>query len=501
MGAVAGILGFGIGAFATDFALSVPPRDRLPRPTLRPFADRQRTRLTLVGAAVSGVASMILGADLAGRRQVQRYRGHTGRVFATAISADGELIASGGDDGMIRLWRRHTGEPVGVLTAHTRRIRGLAFARTGRLLVSGAEDGQVCVWDTERPGLLRAMDTPKVPVWSVAIGCADTLVAATGEDEFVRLYDLRTGRLLDEKAAHRDWVRSVAFASGAPVLASGSGDRTARLWSVGDNRLTPIRTIDAEPARIRCVSLSAQADLVLTAGEDATVRAYAADELVGERHMPAGVDWIRTLAMTLGGEIVAGCEDGALRIWSGPERDQLWVLSSGANTVWSAAFADGAHQALLGRGDGLIEIRDAASASLVRTVPAGNGRVWSLASGGDYVAAACGDGTIRVLSLRDEEWSLALNETEQRTWAVAVNEAGTRVAASSGGGVVRVWELPSGRMLWEREAHSGRVRSIAFDAGGDLLVTGRELFGFGRSRPIPVLASSPTRAAGCVADS
>jgi len=64
VGAVAGILGFGMGAFATDFALSVPPRDRLPRPTLRPFADRQRTRLTLVGAAVSGVASMILGAVL-----------------------------------------------------------------------------------------------------------------------------------------------------------------------------------------------------------------------------------------------------------------------------------------------------------------------------------------------------------------------------------------------------------------------------------------------------
>jgi WD40 repeat protein len=63
-----------------------------------------------------------------------------------------------------RLWRRHTGEPVGVLVARTRRVCGVAFSRTGRLLVSGAEDGQVCLWDTERPVLIRTRGTPKCPV-------------------------------------------------------------------------------------------------------------------------------------------------------------------------------------------------------------------------------------------------------------------------------------------------------------------------------------------------
>lgn len=39
-------------------------------------------------------------------------------------------------------------------------------------------------------------------------------------------------------------------------------------------------------------------------------------------------------------------------------------------------------------------------------------------------------------------------------------------------GVVRVWQLPSGQLLWARTAHSGRIRSMAFDPDGDLLVTG-----------------------------
>ncbi|MGC4851872.1 NB-ARC domain-containing protein [Micromonospora sp. DT4] len=432
----------------------------------------------VTGVAVHDSAAVTCGEDgtvrlwdLAARRHIRSYRGHTGWVFATAISGDGEIIASGGDDGMVRLWRRHTDEPIGVLLAHTSRIRSLAFARTGGLLVSGGEDGKVCLWDTERKRLLRTLETPGVPVWSVALGCADSLAAAAGEDEFVRLYDLHTGRLLDEKVAHQDWIRSVAFATTEPLLVSGSGDRTVRLWNVKDGRLTLLRATDAQPARPRCVALSAQADLILSAGEDATVRAFGDAGLVGETRVAAGVDWIRTIATTPGGEVVAGCEDGALRTWDGTSHGRLTVLGSGASTAWSAAFADGGRLAFLGRSDGVIEVRDSGSSELVRTLQAGTGRVWSVATGRSYVAAACGDGTVRVLSL-DGQRSLELNENEQRTWAVAVARTDTRVAAASSDGVVRVWDLQSGRIAWERKAHSGRIRSVAFDDAGDHLVTG-----------------------------
>ncbi|MGH3922560.1 MAG: WD40 repeat domain-containing protein [Pseudonocardiaceae bacterium] len=43
------------------------------------------------------------------------------------------------------------------------------------------------------------------------------------------------------------------------------------------------------------------------------------------------------------------------------------------------------------------------------------------------------------------------------------------LAASTGNGRVRLWDLASGEVRWERDADAGRVRSIAFDDGGDLL--------------------------------
>ena len=164
--------------------------------------------------------------------------------------------------------------------------------------------------------------------------------------------------------------------------------------------------------------------------------------------------------------VIAGCEDGSIRAWDG---HGLTVLGHGSDTTWSAAFAG--EQALLGRANGTVELRDPASAELTRTFEAGEGRVWSLDTGSDVAAAACGDGSVRMWSLTGP-WMLRLNEDGRRTWSVALHESGTRLAASSTGGLTRVWDIPSGQKLWERQAHEGRVRSMAFDGNGSLLLTG-----------------------------
>jgi WD40 repeat protein/transcriptional regulator with XRE-family HTH domain len=398
--------------------------------------------------------------------------GHTGWVFAVAMSTDGHIVASAGDDGTIRLWDARTGAAAGILLRHARRIRSLAFTSTGRFLVSGGEDGQVCLWDTDRPGLARTMKTPGCPIWSVAVGCGDSTIAAAGEDEYVRLYDLHSGRMVDEKAAHRDWIRSVAFASDVPILAAGSGDGTASLWQVTGQQLAPLVRIPQQPTRLRALTLSSDGNVMVTAGEDATLRAYTSGEAVGTQpHLPH-VDWIRAVARNDRGVTVVGCEDGSIRTWEGPEQAQPTVISQGRNTVWSTAFARNGQLALLGRGDGTLDILDRVTTRTVRTIFAGPGRVWSLAAGGALIGAACGDGTVRLWSVDDDEWALQLNIDRDRTWAVAFNAAGTRLATSTRG-AIQLWDAPSGDLLWNRPAHAGeRIRSLAFDASGDLLLSG-----------------------------
>jgi WD40 repeat protein len=293
-------------------------------------------------------------------------------------------------------------------------------------------------------------------------------VAAAGEDEFVRLYNLHTGQLLDEKALHHDWVRSVAFAPSSPTLASGSGDGTVRVWQVTECRLRPLRRIDVGEDRVRAVAATDHAEMVIAAGEEATLQAFTADGPAGQITMPPGIDWVRTIALTREG-VAAGCEDGGLRLWR-PSRDsQPATLAEGANTIWSATFADNGQVIATGHGDGAIQLYDPRTMVVRRRISAGPGRVWSLAAGGEYVAAACGDGGIRVWSLADATFATHVNVGVRRSWAVAVAPFGGLLAASDNTGHVRIWQLPSGKLLWEQDAKAGRVRSLAFDGNANLL--------------------------------
>ncbi|MEU6121851.1 NB-ARC domain-containing protein [Streptomyces sp. NPDC047123] len=401
---------------------------------------------------------------------LRAHQAHTGWVFATELSPDGLVLASAGDDGAIRLWRTDTGDPIGVLPGHNRRIRSLAFAPSGPTLLSGAEDGAVHVWDVDRLALLRSMRTVGTPVWSVAIGGdSHSLVAVAGEDEFVRLFDLRTGRLLDERAAHRDWVRSVAFAPGTSALASGSGDRSVTVWSAADGQLAIVRRIADLKARVRAVALSSHDDLVVAATEEPRIQAFSTEGPAGETQPPPGVDWVRSLARTDDGTVIVGCEDGAVRVWTGGQ-SKLRTLASGSNTVWSTQFAADGHAAVVGDGAGGVSVIDTSTGTVRRRLAAAHGRVWSLAGGGEHVAAACGDGAVRVWSLLDTAWSLTLNQDTPRTWAVAVARSTSRLAASTGDGHIRVWDFSTGALLWSQDVHAGRLRSLAFDDSGDLVV-------------------------------
>ncbi|MFI2118739.1 WD40 repeat domain-containing protein [Streptomyces rubiginosohelvolus] len=127
-------------------------------------------------------------------------------------------------------------------------------------------------------------------------------------------------------------------------------------------------------------------------------------------------------------------------------KNRLRTLASGSNAVLSTQIAAGG-RAVVGNGAGGVDVIDATTAAVSRKLPEAHGRVWSLACGEEYVAAACCDGAVRVWSLLDTAWSLTLNQDTPRTWAVAMARSTPRIAASTGDGHIRCWDLPTGMPL------------------------------------------------------
>ena len=88
------------------------------------------------------------------------------------LAEAGRRVFTGGEDGLVRVWRLPDLEPVTDLRGHRSYVHALALAAGGRVLVSGGGDNTVRLWTTlpwsaraaadEAGAATRAAVAPKV---------------------------------------------------------------------------------------------------------------------------------------------------------------------------------------------------------------------------------------------------------------------------------------------------------------------------------------------------
>lgn len=172
-------------------------------------------------------------------RLLQLLTGHKGELSGMAVSPDGKVIATGGEEGIVRLWQVRNGRLLRHWKGHAGWITTLAFSPDGRTLAAGRTEWgtglprfHVDLWDLETRKT-RATLAAKRGATDLAFAPDGRTLAATC-GECLLVWDLATEEPIFQHQSDKRHIQGLAFSPDGRLLATAHNDRTVRLWRTRD---------------------------------------------------------------------------------------------------------------------------------------------------------------------------------------------------------------------------------------------------------------------------
>ncbi|KAF9466405.1 WD40-repeat-containing domain protein [Collybia nuda] len=181
------------------------------------------------------------------RHKVMELLGHTGEVCGLKWRADGELLASGGNDNVVNIWDGRLGD-VGegargsakwTKRNHTAAVKAIAWCPWQPSLLAsggGTNDATINVWNSTTGARLHSLKTPSQ---------ITSLLWAPAKKEILSTHGYPTNsimvhaypsmeRVAEIRDAHDSRVLFSCVGPAGDVICTGAGDENLKFWRIWD---------------------------------------------------------------------------------------------------------------------------------------------------------------------------------------------------------------------------------------------------------------------------
>ena len=265
--------------------------------------------LLVVGDAAGGVFGF---EGTSGTLRWERPGIHTGGLLAMAAHPDGDLFATAGQDGKVRIWSAEDGTVLREIDLGSGWVEHVAWSSDGQRLAA-ALSRQVYVYDLEGNGIWHSEPHPSTVS---ALAWADTEELATACYGRVSFFDTSSGEIV-QNLEWKGSLVSMVLSPDGEIVACGSQDNSVHFWrrSTGEDAM-----MHGYPGKPSNLTFDASSLLLATGGGAAvTVWNFDGDGPEGTRpgQLELHVQPITALSFaTQGRRLASGGRDGGVVLWS-----------------------------------------------------------------------------------------------------------------------------------------------------------------------------------------
>jgi WD40 repeat protein len=314
---------------------------------------------------------------------------------------------------------------------HPCRVRHLAFSPDGKTLASGAMDGKVRLWDVGSGDDRLAL--PGCPNGAALGFTADGLNLVIAGMDGTTVWEVRGPKDFAKLSSFEAYANSVAFFPDGKSLVTGSTQRTASIWETATGKQT--FEFKEHRGQLHCVAVSPDGKMVASGEEFSDNTILLWDPSTGQvLHKLKGHKGqaVHALSFSPDGKMLASSgHDGKILVWDPSTGKKLFDV----------------------RGNEAIFSQD--------------GRLLAIASGGQE------NTKVRIWDVAQQADLRALPGSLHVTWCgpLAFSPDGKLLAAGDDTSIF-LWDVASGRRLFDSPDPSGFAQSLAFLPGDKILACG-----------------------------
>jgi WD40 repeat protein len=162
---------------------------------------------------------------------LKKMEGHSSEVRALTVSRDGQIIASGDQNGEIIAWHGENGESLTKpIKAHSKYIRSVDFSPDGTVLATGSYDGMTKFWCT-KTWQMQGNPIAECRAYCIRYSPSGELLAIA-TDQNIQIYNSGTRERVASFKGRTNRNFSLAWTPDGTRLLSGGdiNDPTIREW-------------------------------------------------------------------------------------------------------------------------------------------------------------------------------------------------------------------------------------------------------------------------------